>query len=509
MHCDILGERARLTPEREAILELASGARLSYAAADARATTMARIWREGLGLERGDRVGILASNRLEHVDAYFAAARTGIILVPLSTRLTAAELAHPIADSGMHALLYDGAFAATVDGLRALAGAPRFVALDEPAWAGDARLAELTAALPEAGLSRERCGPEEIHSLIYTSGTTGRPKGVMLPHRMILANAWGTVASWGLSEADVTAVFTPFYHAAGMAVLLSPLFLAGGRVVIHREFDAAEVVRVLADEGCTVVLGVPTIFRLLLETPGFERARLPRLRFLISGGAPLPAELAEAYRRRDLPLKQGFGMTEAGVNCFAQTVEEFRRKPGSIGRPLLWTEARLVDDEGREVGLEEVGELCLRGEHVCAGYWRNPDATREAIDAEGWLHTGDLARRDGEGFYTVVGRRKDMYISGGVNIYPPEIEALLLEHPAVADCAVVGVPHERWGEVGAAFVVLAPGASADADALSAHLEGRLARFKRPHRFHLVEALPRTAYGKVQKQRLRELLPPAR
>ncbi len=507
MHGDILGERARLTPEREALLELASGTRLSYAAADARATTMARVWREALGLARGDRVGILAANRLEHVDAYFAAARTGIILVPLSTRLTASELAHPIADSGMRALLYDGACAATVAELRERCGELRLVALDEPERRGDARLAELARALPaQPAFTRERCGPEAIHSLIYTSGTTGKPKGVMLPHRMILANAWGTVASWGLSEADVTAVFTPFYHAAGMAVLLSPLFLAGGRVVIHREFDAAEVVRVLAEEGCSVVLGVPTIFRLLLETPGFERARLPRLRFLISGGAPLPGELAEAYRRRDLPLKQGFGMTEAGVNCFAQTVEEFRRKPASIGRPLMWTEARIIDGEGRELGLEAVGELCLRGPHVCAGYWRDPAASAEAIDAEGWLHTGDLARRDGEGCYAIVGRRKDMFISGGVNVYPAEIEALLLEHPAVADCAVVGVPHESWGEVGAAFVVLAPGAAADDAALAAHLEGRLARFKVPRRFHRVEALPRTAYGKVQKHRLRELLP---
>jgi fatty-acyl-CoA synthase len=506
MHCDILGERARLSPEREALLELASGRRLTYAEADARAVRMARVWREALGLARGDRVGLLARNRLEHVDAYFAAAKTGIILVPLSTRLTAAELAHPLAASGLRALLYDSALATTVAELRAAGAGVRWVALDEPERPGDPRLAELAAALPAACFARERCEPDDIHSLIYTSGTTGRPKGAMLPQRMIRANAWSTMASWGLGADDVTSIFTPFYHAAGMAVLLSPLFLAGGRVVIHREFDAREVVRVLAEEGCTVALCVPTILRALLEVPGFEAARLPRLRWLISGGAPLPAELAAEYRRRGLPLKQGYGLTEAGVNCFAQTVEEFRRKPGSIGRPLMWSETKLVDGEGREVALEEVGELCIRGPHVCAGYWRDPQATAEAIDADGWLHTGDLARRDGEGFHTVVGRRKDMYISGGVNIYPAEIEALLLEHSAVADCAVVGEPHAKWGEVGAAFVVPQPGAPAPgAEELVAHLAGRLARFKVPHRFLFVDELPRTAYGKVQKHLLAERL----
>jgi fatty-acyl-CoA synthase len=284
---------------------------------------------------------------------------------------------------------------------------------------------------------------------------------------------------------------------------LVPLFVVGGTIVLHRGFDPSEIWRSIEEEGCTVVLGVPTIWKLLMEAPEFATADLSRVRWFISGGAPLPHYLIEAYQERGVVFKQGFGMTEVGVNCFAMTVEDSYRKKGSIGRPMMFTRVRLVDEEGRDVPTAEVGEMWFRGPHVCKGYWNNPEATAEALDEEGWFHSGDLAKRDDEGFFYIAGRQKDMIISGGVNVYPAEIEAALLLHPEVEDAAVVGVPHERWGEAGVAFVVARPGQPPAEEDLVRHLESRLARFKLPKLFRFVDELPRTAYGKVVKGELRQ------
>jgi fatty-acyl-CoA synthase len=284
-----------------------------------------------------------------------------------------------------------------------------------------------------------------------------------------------------------------------------PILTIGGTIVLHRSFDAEEVWACIARERCSVVLGVPTIWKLLMESPGFATTDLSSVRWFISGGAPLPVYLVEAYQRRGVVFKQGYGLTEVGVNCFAMTVDESRRKVGSIGKPLLFTDAKLEAENGGPVEAGEVGELCLRGPHVTAGYWNNPAATAQALDADGFFHTGDLARRDAEGFYTIAGRKKDMIISGGVNVYPAEIEGELLLHPAVADAAVVGVPHPTWGEVGVAFIVFRiadAGRPSDPD-LAAFLEERLSRHKLPRAFVACDALPRTPYGKVVKGELRD------
>jgi len=502
LHGDILGERARVSPDRPALVDASTGARLTYAELDERASRCARALLGELGLRPGDRLALLAHNRLEYIDLFFAAARTGVVLVTLGYRLTPAELEYMLEDSAPRALIYDGALASTVRELRQQVQLERWIALDEPAAPADLRHHEVVARA-DGGVTWDRPGPEDTLCMIYTSGTTGRPKGVLLPGRMFAWNAYNTVINWQLREDDVTAVFTPLYHAAGMSAFLAPIFAIGGTVVLHRDFDPAEVLRTIERERCTVVLGVPTIFKMLLDCPELGRVSLDHVRWLISGGAPLPTYLVQAYAERGVVLKQGFGMTEVGVNCFTMSAEEARSRSGSIGKPMMFTEARLLDEGGRDVQIGEVGELLLRGPHVSNGYWQNPEATAAALDEEGWLHTGDLARRDGDGFFYIAGRRKEMFISGGVNVYPAEIEAALLQHPAVQDAAVVGVPHPKWGEVGHAFVVLRPGAAASDDELSRHLLGRLARFKVPRRIQRIDTLPRTAYGKVQKHLLLE------
>jgi fatty-acyl-CoA synthase len=502
LHGDLLGERARLTPDKTALVEVATGARFTYAELDARAVAAARVLRETLGLAKGDRFGLLAGNRVEFLDLFFGAPKAGVVLVPLGTRLTPHELAHVARHSGMRGLAYGRDCAGTVEGLRRLSPLEHALALDPQATEGAGSWSELVAGLPaRPDWRREATLPEEPCVLLYTSGTTGQPKGVVVPHRMVAWNGYNTVACWQLREDDVSPIFTPLYHAGGLGAFLVPIFTIGGTIVLHPGFDPGEIWRTIERERSTVVLGVPTIWKLLMEAPEFETVDLSHVRWLISGGAPLPEYLIEAYQARGVVFKQGYGLTEVGVNCFAMTTPDSLRKKGSIGKPLMFTEARLVDTDGRDLPTGEVGELLLRGPHVCRGYWRDDEATRAALDADGFFHTGDLARRDADGFYFIAGRRKDMLISGGVNVYPAEIEAELLLHPGVEDAAVVGVPDPTWGEKGVAFVVPRPGASLDRSALVAHLEQRLARYKVPKDWVLVEALPRTPYGKLVKREL--------
>jgi fatty-acyl-CoA synthase len=503
IHADVLGERARLSPGRTALVFVPTGERFTYRELNVRAENAAAFFRDRLGLAKGDRVGLLAHNRVEYVDLFFAAAKSGIVLVPLGTRLTARELAFIAADAGLSALVYGEGFEETVAALRAEAGVPRWIALDAPAAKGDLAWSEELSEQLGVPFERTRCGSEDLHALLYTSGTTGKPKGVMVPHRMTAWNGWNTALCWGLSESDVSPVFTPLYHAGGLGAFLVPILAAGGTIVLHAGFDPAEVWATVAKERCTVVLGVPTIWKMLLEHPSFEGADLSSIRWLISGGAPLPLYLIDAYQERGVVFKQGYGLTEVGVNCFAMSVEESVAKKGSIGRPLMMTDAKLLDEEGFEVPAGEVGELCLRGPHVSKGYWKNLAATASALDDDGFFHTGDLARKDEDGFFTIAGRRKDMLISGGVNVYPAEIEGELLLHPAVMDAAVVGVPDEKWGEAGVAFVVARPGETLTKEALLAFAETRLARYKLPKEVVFVEALPRTPYGKVVKGELRD------
>jgi fatty-acyl-CoA synthase len=241
---------------------------------------------------------------------------------------------------------------------------------------------------------------------------------------------------------------------------------------------------------------------MLMDAPEFATVDLSHVRWFISGGAPLPQYIIEAFEERGVTFKQGFGMTEVGVNCFSMTSREATEKAGSVGKPMMFTEVRLVDGEGHEVGTGEVGEMLFRGPHVSKGYWNHPEATAAALDAEGWFHSGDLARRDAEGFFYIAGRQKDMIISGGANVYPAEIEVALLQHPRISHAAVVGVPDAKWGEVGVAFVVVLEGAEITDAELVEHLAPLVAKFKLPKHFRVVDSLPLTAYGKVIKRDLR-------
>ncbi|HUN61240.1 MAG TPA: long-chain fatty acid--CoA ligase [Candidatus Sulfotelmatobacter sp.] len=499
---DILGERARLSPHAIALIHAPTRRQFTFAQLDEQALRCARIWKDVCGLRPGDRVAILSENRVEYVDAFWAAGKSGIILVPLGTRSTAHELAQVLADCSPRCLLYSSAFESLAKELMALLPLEHLIALD--ASHNSESAISYARAATQVGLQPlfPHLQPEDIFCLLYTSGTTGRPKGVMIPHRQIAWNAYNTVMSWQLCSTDRVQVFTPMYHAGGLTVFMTPLFAIGGSIVLHDGFRASELLEAFREYRCTLFFGVPTIFKMLWESPEFQTIDLRNLRWCCSGGAPLPIELLRAYQQRGIVFRQGYGLTEVGVNCFAMSDEESLSKAGSIGKPMMFSEAKLVDSAGQEVPPGEVGELCLRGAHVSRGYWNNPVATAQSLDSQAWFHTGDLARCDQDGFFYIAGRSKDLIISGGVNIYPAEIEKELLEHPGVAEVCVIGISHEKWGEVPIAFVVKKT-EDASEPALLDFLRPRINKIKLPHHIIFVDALPRNAYGKVLKRELRE------
>ncbi len=502
---DILGERAGLSPDAVALIHVPSRRQFTYAELDRRAEQCARVWIDLCSLTPGDRVCILSENRVEYVDAFWAAGKSGIILVPLGTRSTAHELQRIMADCAPRCLMYSARYEKLASELQQLVPFEHYINLDAESCVP--RILSYSEALRRVrpDLPSNRPHPEDIFCLLYTSGTTGRPKGVMIPHRQIAWNAYNTVVSWQLRSTDRVQVYTPMYHAGGLTVFMTPLFAIGGSIVLHDGFAPAEVLQALRDYSCSLLFGVPTIFKMLLDAPEFATVDLSHLRWAASGGAPLPLQLLRAYQERGIIFRQGYGLTEVGVNCFAMSDEDSVRKAGSVGKPMMFTQAKVGDSIGDEVAENQVGELCLRGPHVCLGYWNNPAATAQVFDADGWFHTGDLARCDEDGFYYIAGRSKDMIISGGVNIYPAEIEKVLLDHAAVAEVSVLGAADQKWGEVPVAFVVLKSGANAAEPELLEFLRPRISRIKLPRQIILIDTLPRNAYGKVLKLELAERL----
>ncbi|HEY0752771.1 MAG TPA: long-chain fatty acid--CoA ligase [Ktedonobacteraceae bacterium] len=488
-----LEKRAQLTPEKIGLVDSESGLRLSYRELNMRARALAAHLAREYELRQGERVAILAYNAPEYLDAFFACALLGAILVPLNWRLTARESGVILADCQPKLLLHDLAHGERVDELVLASREPLPAYAFEAFPGADSTLA--TLAQPYASVDGE-----EPVVILYTSGTTGVPKGVVLAQRMLTWNAINTQISWGLRETDITPTFAPFFHAGGLNVLTTPLYHLGGTVVLLRNPAPEAILRVIESERCTVVFAVPTVFQNMLEHPAFATTDFASVRFCVAGGSPCPMPLLQGYAGRGLEFRQGYGLTEAGVNCFSLAPEDALRKAGSVGRPVFHSRVRLVDAVDRDVVPGEVGELVLAGPHICSGYWGKPEATNEAR-RDGWWHTGDLVRCDEEGYYFIVGRKKEMFISGGENIYPAEVESVLVTHPGVLEVAVIPRPDPRWGEVGVAIVVPRTPGGLSAEEILAYCADKLARYKLPRAIYFTQALPRNIMGKVIKAEL--------
>jgi fatty-acyl-CoA synthase len=493
---DWLARRAELSPGRVALIDAIRGERrITYREWNAAANRTARLLHDTLGVRRGDRVAVLAMNCVEFLDVLFACAKLGAILQPLNWRLSVEELKGLFADAEPVVFIYGPDFQPQVSALRAqLRGVRHVVALEDSPMrpAGDV-LFTTRDALPDTPLPPVELQASDPWVLCYTGGSTGLPKAAILTHGSITANAANTVVSWGLTADDVALLNAPLFHTGGLNVFTTPLVYVGGASVVCRGFDVEQVFDLLQRRALSLVFGVPTMFIEMQRHPRFESVDFSRLKLLISGGAPCPAPVFERFFARGVDFKTGYGLTEAGPNNFWLPLEQVRRKPGAVGVPLFHVEVRLEGDG-------DVGELLIRGPHVCAGYWRRPEESAKAL-AGGWLHTGDLAERDADGCYRIVGRVKDLIISGGENIYPAEVESVIAGHPEVAEVAVIGVPDPKWGEVPRALVVQRPGTAPTAEALLAYCQGRLARYKTPKTVRFVDVLPRTAAGKVDRREL--------
>lgn len=478
---DFSARRAALSPQAPAFTDHTTGLRWSFAMVDAAANRLAACL---IALGPGARVGLLAFNRAETFVALFAAQKAGVILCPLNWRAPVAELEQVAASVGLSALIHDAAHAGTAAALAP--DLPRIAMAQEGGF-------DLPEAEPIPAAQQE----DASWYLMFTSGTTGAPKAVIQTARMAQAVAVNVAQAMAVTSDDRSVCYLPLFHTAGINLFALPLFLWGGHSHILPRFDADRLLALIGAGEVTQFFGVPTIWQAFAAHPGLASARLDRLRGLASGGAALPGDMIRHFAALGAVIRNGFGMTETGPTGFLIDRDSALSRIGSVGKPQMMTEARLRDIPD---GASGTGELLIRGATVTPGYYNAPEATAAAFD-HGWLCTGDVARRDVDGYYTIIDRLKDMYVSGGENVWPAEVERVLAGHPAIVECAVVGLPDPQWGEAGHAFVVLRPGQVPASGDLAEWCRVCLAAYKIPKQFHVVEALPHTPAGKVQKSAL--------
>ncbi|TCK22263.1 acyl-CoA synthetase [Pseudonocardia endophytica] len=503
---DWIVRRARRKPTATALVDGDTGRRMSYDELERSSAATAHALHD-LGIRRGDRVVVLMENSIGFMQVVFAVANLGAVSVPVNVRLGASEIGYILSDSGATAIAVSERFRTLADAALGTGGhGVRHVLVDGPP--------EPTGGVPTTELTASAAGPslrppdgairdDDLCMIMYTSGTTGRPKGAMLTHGNMLWNAINcTTIGTGLSGASVTLAVAPMFHIGALGNSVLPFLYAGATVVTVRAFEPRRTLELLAEHRVTSQFMVPAMWAALSQVPDFDSVDVSSMQFVLCGGAPCPLPVIDFYRSRGWRFLEGFGMTETAPCALLLDADFVVSHAGSVGRPFMHVDVRLVDDEDHDVPVGEVGELVLRGPNVFAGYWGRPADTAEAMRG-GWFHSGDLGRSDADGFVTLVDRKKDMVISGGENIYPIEVEQVLFGHPAVLDVAVIGTPDERWGESVLAVVVLRPGTDAAPADLIDHARGRIAHYKCPRRVEFVDELPRTATGKVLKRDLRE------
>jgi fatty-acyl-CoA synthase len=495
---DFIFRHAGFTPDKPALRF--EGGTLTYAAMAARIEAAARALKSELRVGRGDRVAVLAANHPDYLVLLYACARLGAMLVPLNWRLAVPEQLFTLTDASVGALLVEKDFGSVIAPLAEALPQTRVVGLDF-APAGGWSFEELLAS--RCGESRNpRIDLSAPLLVVYTSGTTGRPKGAVLRQEALFWNGVMSQHMHGLTANDHVLTVLPLFHVGGLNIQTTPALHHGATVTLHPRFAPETTLAAIACDRPTLAVLVPATMQAMITHPAWNSTDLSSLRALTTGSTIVPQNLIDAFEQRGVPVLQVYGSTETCPIAIYTTLHGDRSRPGSTGLPGLACEAKIVDEAGAEVVPGVAGEIAVRGPNVVFEYWGNELATREAL-RDGWYLSGDVGTRDADGYFYVHDRKKNMIISGGENIYPAEIERVLLAHPAVAEAAVIGRPDPRWQEVPVAHVVLRPGAAADAEALKAHVATELARFKLPREVIFADALPRNAMGKVQHFRLRQ------
>lgn len=508
---DWIAFHADRTPEKLALVDEVTQRRFTYAEFNQRSARLADYLCDQWGVRAGDRIAILARNSAFYFEFQFACIKLGAIMLPLNWRLANPELLFILNDSEPKGIVYDSDFSERIPQL-----------LNESPLKYALRLE--FAPAPEDGHPRYEeaitstsadvvMDPRTVHDtplmIMYTSGTTGHPKGVIITHGMYFYNMINITTPTGLGHDSVSYVVLPTFHIGGLNLYANPIFHHGGMNIVAREYDPGQTLKVLSDAaiGVTHFFGVPSIYLFLSQHADFDASNLSHVHSWGCGGAPMPAALLKTYADRGIVIQTGFGMTETSPTVFLSDKRRSLAKPTSVGKPLLHTRVRVVDDSLRDVPVGVVGEVLVGGPNVTPGYWKRPDANANTFftDETGtrWVHSGDAGMIDEEGCIYIVDRYKDMYISGGENVYPAEVEQVLFSIPGVADAGVIGVPDERWGESGMAIIVRKPGSSLSEAEIIEHCKRSLAKFKVPREVRFVDALPRNAAGKVLKRTLRE------
>jgi fatty-acyl-CoA synthase len=477
------------------------GTTLSYAAFAARIEQAARALKSELGVTRGDRVAILSLNRPDYLVLLYACARLGAILVPLNWRLAAAEQLFILSDAAAKVLVLEQAYAAILPELEKSLPKTSVIGLDFMPPRGEAFDALLTRG---RGDGRNRQTDLSFPLLIvYTSGTTGRPKGAVLRQEALLWNGVMSQHMHGLTSEDHVLTVLPFFHVGGLNIQTTPALQHGAAVTVHSRFTPDATLACFERERPTLTVLVPATIQAVTDHRAWDTTDLSSLKAVSTGSAIVPPHLIERFVARRVPVLQVYGSTETcPIAVYTRLGGDLSRE-GSTGLPGLCCEAAIIDDAGDELPPETAGEIAVRGPNVFYEYWGNQEATREALH-DGWYRTGDIGRRDADGYFWVHDRKKNLIISGGENIYPAEVERVLLEHPDVAECGVVGRADARWDEVPIAYVIRRKGSSLEAAELQAHIQAQLARFKVPREIIFVEDLPRTALGKVQHFLLKQI-----
>jgi fatty-acyl-CoA synthase len=513
---DWSARRRRLSPDRVGLIDADTGRAFSYADLDDRANRTARLCRAH-GVEKGDRVAVLSRNRPELVDLFFATGKLGAVLAPLSHRLAAPELGtmlsavapellvveEPFTDLAADVLASDAFDLDAGDGTDGTEPTVVVVGGESSGASADDSVADTrwdeTLPADDTPVDRPDVALADPHLFLHTGGSTGVPKETVIPHRSILWNSFNTITAWGLRPEDTTPMTFPMFHTGGWNVLTVPLFHLGGTVVIAREFDPGQVLRLVDERDATVLIAVPAVLRAMADHDRWADTDLSTLRFAKSGGGPCRNAVLESWWDRDVDLSQGYGLTECGPNNFAMPDDWPREKADSVGVPAPHVDARVVDEFGDPLPDGEVGELELSGPHAADRYWQNPRESRRTFgddESDRWVATGDLARVDADGYYHIEGRVKNMFVSGGENVYPPAVEDAIADHPKVSEVVVIAVPDDQWGTVGRA--VVAGDESLTLDELRGFLDDRLARFKHPRSLRFTDEIPTSGPSKIDR-----------
>ena len=497
---DYLASRSRINGHSLAIYDVDNDISHTYADLNHRANRLANYFKDELSVVKGDRIAYISRNRIELIDGYYATSKIGAIMIPYNARLSANELIQLINSETPKVIFYEDIYEDLISNIKKEVNVGTYIVLNNVSDEEENSQYRKIMNYNNSPIHCKELDLEDTHLIIHTGGTTGLPKGGMISHRSELYNSMNEICTWGLNYEDSALIILPLFHTGGWNLLTLPLLHAGGKIFISKQFDPKKTLEVIENKKTTLLFGAATIFRMMADLSEFDTADLTSLKWVMAGAAPTPINIMEKFWNKGIKFVLGYGMTEAGPNNLSgvahfMTDDEMKEKYASVGRPMYLTQTKVIDENGNEVGVNEVGELLWSGPQIFSGYWNNEEETNKTL-VDGWIYTGDMVRVDEDGYYYIVGRKKNMFISGGENVFPPEVEKALYKIPQVHEVCVFGVADEKWGEVGKAIVSLKPNMTISKEEIQGILVKELAKYKIPKFIKFVDDIPKNSVGKI-------------